>query len=97
LAAIRRAEVLGEAGRYLFPLPDTGIENRLYRLAATDVRLLWGEHDGVVPTGISERWTATLPSAKSSVVAGSAHMLVYETSVVGDVVAGLLDPALVSG
>lgn len=97
LAAIRRVEVLGEAGRYLFPLPDTGIENRLYRLATTDVHLLWGERDGVVPSAISERWTETLPSAKSSVVPGSAHMLVYETNVVDDVVASLLDPALVSG
>jgi pimeloyl-ACP methyl ester carboxylesterase len=97
LAAIRRVEVLGEAGRYLFPLPDTGIEDRLYRLAGTDVRLLWGEHDGVVPIAISERWTAALPSATSSVVPGSSHMLVYETSVVGDVVSGLLGPAVVSG
>jgi pimeloyl-ACP methyl ester carboxylesterase len=97
LAAIRRVEVLGEAGRYLFPLPDSGIEDRLYRLAGTDVRLLWGEHDGVVPPAISERWAAALPSATSSVVPDSSHMLVYETTAVGDVVAGLLDPALVSG
>jgi pimeloyl-ACP methyl ester carboxylesterase len=97
LAAIRRVEVLGEAGRYLFPLPDTGIEDRLYRLAKTKVHLLWGEHDGVVPAAIASRWTAALPSARSSVVPGAAHMLPYESSAIGDALDAILAEAVVCG
>jgi pimeloyl-ACP methyl ester carboxylesterase len=97
LAAIRRVEVLGEAGRYLFPLPDNGIEDRLYRIATSQVHLLWGEQDGVVPATIASRWTSALPSARSTVVPNAAHMLPYESDAVGTTLDMILDGALLSG
>ncbi|MFF5111946.1 alpha/beta fold hydrolase [Streptosporangium sp. NPDC000509] len=80
LAVIRRVQVLGAASNYLFPIPDTGIAERLYRLAHVPVLLLWGAQDGVVPSSLAARWTEHLPHARSVVVQDAAHMLPYESA-----------------
>lgn len=77
-ASIRRTRVLGAASRFLFPIPDTGIGGRLYRLADVDVTLVWGAQDGLVPVSLAEDWQAHLPAARSIVLDGAAHMVAYE-------------------
>lgn len=79
LAAIRRVQVLGSASRYLFPLPDTGIDARLYRLADLPVDLLFGAKDGVVPEASRRLWEQAMPSATIEMVDDAAHMLPYES------------------
>jgi pimeloyl-ACP methyl ester carboxylesterase len=78
LAAIRRVEVLGSASRFLFPLADTGISDRAYRLRNTPIELVWGELDGLLPISLCKHWDALLPSAESTIISGVAHMLPYE-------------------
>ncbi|MFC5750990.1 alpha/beta fold hydrolase [Actinomadura rugatobispora] len=88
LATIRRVQVLGEASNYLFPIPDTGIAARLYRLAGVPVQLLWGGLDGVVPPELEKLWVEHLPHAESTVLDGVSHMAPYETP---EVSAAMLD------
>lgn len=86
IAGIRRAQTLGPASRYLYPLPDTGIGRRLYRLADVPVSLIWGERDGLAPIGLAAHWTAHLPHATVTTVPGAAHMVPYETEDVANAV-----------
>lgn len=78
LAAIRRVEVLGSASRYLFPIPDTNVVARAYRLAGVPTTVWFGDSDGVVPVSLAAAWSAALPGADVRTVAGAAHMLPYE-------------------
>lgn len=78
IAGIRRAQTLGPASRYLYPLPDTGVAERLYRLADTEVTLIWGAHDGLAPIALADRWTEYVPHARLVRVDDAAHMVVYE-------------------
>lgn len=79
LAGIRRAQTLGPASRYLYPLPDTGLASRLYRLVDSDVVLLWGARDGVTPVGLAALWQQHVPDAELIFVENAAHMVAYET------------------
>jgi pimeloyl-ACP methyl ester carboxylesterase len=78
LASIRRVVVLGAASRYLFPIPDTGVSDRLYRLGPVPVVALFGGADRLVPAGLSEDWAALLPKAEVRVLEGATHMHPYE-------------------
>ncbi len=78
LQNIRRAEVLGAAGRFLFPIPDTHIARRAYRLHSVPIHLLFGGQDGVVPVQLAEDWQEMLPHAQCTVVDDASHMLPYE-------------------
>jgi pimeloyl-ACP methyl ester carboxylesterase len=90
VAGIRRAQTLGPASRYLYPLPDTGIARRLYRLLDTDVELVWGRQDGLVPVALAARWQAALPSLRVTVVDAAAHMVPYESNDVSERVGAAL-------
>lgn len=84
LAGIRRAQTLGPASRYLYPLPETGIRARLYRMADVPVELVWGAGDGVVPVAMADLWESLLPGANKVVVPDAAHMVAYECDAVSD-------------
>jgi pimeloyl-ACP methyl ester carboxylesterase len=91
MQAIRRVSVLGAASRFLFPIPDTGVKRRLYRLRSTPIRLMFGAQDGVVPPELSDLWLAALPDAECTIVQGAGHMLPYEVpDVLSDAVADAL-------
>jgi pimeloyl-ACP methyl ester carboxylesterase len=79
LAAIRRVETLGASSRFIFPIPDTGIAARLYRVADVPTTLVFGRRDGLVPVSLAEDWRAALPHASVVIVDGAAHMVPYES------------------
>lgn len=81
MAGVRRVQALAPASRYIFPLPETGIARRLYRLNApreVPVTVLWGARDGVVPAGLAEHWRAALPQLRVEVLEDVAHMVPVE-------------------
>jgi pimeloyl-ACP methyl ester carboxylesterase len=80
LIAIRRVEVLGSASRYLFPIPDTNIGDRAYRLSKVPMSVLFGKSDGVVPSGLSAQWAKSFPHAEIQIIPEAGHMLPYETT-----------------
>lgn len=75
---IERVQFLAASGRFLFPIPDTGIARRTYRLAAMPVELVWGETDRLVTRPVLDKWQAALPHARALVVPGG-HMFPYES------------------
>ena len=76
-AVYRFGALVGEP--FPLPIPDTGISERLYRIADVPVHLVWGAADGVTPVELLEDWHAVLPHADTTVVATAAHMVPYET------------------
>lgn len=91
LAGIRRAQTLGPASRYLYPLPDTGVGERLYRLAKTQVTLVWGAGDGLAPIALADRWTERIPHARLVRVEDAAHMVAYETDDLSSVLSSAVE------
>jgi hypothetical protein len=45
---IRNTRQLAMAGKLLFPVPDRGLDERLYRIRAKTA-LIWGDSDRVIP------------------------------------------------
>lgn len=78
LAAIRRVQTLGSTSRYLFPIPDTNLVGRAYRVADVPMNIWFGAADGVVPVALADDWQAAFPHAAITVVDGTAHMVAYE-------------------
>jgi pimeloyl-ACP methyl ester carboxylesterase len=96
LQAIRRVEVLGSASRFVFPLPDTNIVKRAYRIAGVPMSLVFGERDGVVPPEMAHNWSKVFPSASVRTVAGTAHMTPYESDAVAEEVAAMVKNVVAS-
>ena len=78
LSSIRRVQTLGSTSRYIFPIPDTNITGRGYRLADVPMRLWFGAQDGVVPVSLAADWQSVFPHAQVEVVDRAGHMVASE-------------------
>jgi len=74
---IENARRLGMAGKLLFPIPDRGIAERLYRVRA-QTTLVWGESDRLIEPVYASLWQRLLPEARLLRVPDAGHMLPYE-------------------
>jgi pimeloyl-ACP methyl ester carboxylesterase len=74
---IQNARRLGMAGKLLFPIPDRGTAERLYRVRARTT-LVWGESDRLIDPAYASAWQRLLPAARLVRVAGAGHMVPYE-------------------
>ena len=74
---IDNARRLGMAGKLLFPIPDRGLAERLYRVRARCV-IAWGESDRMIDPAYAEEWRRRLPGAELVRVPEAGHMLPYE-------------------
>jgi pimeloyl-ACP methyl ester carboxylesterase len=74
---IQNARRLGMAGKLLFPIPDRGLAERLYRVRARTT-LLWGDSDRLIDPAYATAWQRLLPGVSVVRVAGAGHMLPYE-------------------
>jgi pimeloyl-ACP methyl ester carboxylesterase len=74
---IDNARRLGMAGKLLFPIPDRGLADRLYRLRARTTRV-WGESDRLIAPPYADAWRRHLPQARLVRVPEAGHMLPYE-------------------
>jgi pimeloyl-ACP methyl ester carboxylesterase len=72
-----QARRLGTAGKILFPVPERGLAERLYRVTAKTV-LIWGESDRLIPPVYAEAFHRLLPHAELVRVAEAGHMAPYE-------------------
>jgi pimeloyl-ACP methyl ester carboxylesterase len=46
---------------------------RLHRLGNVPTRLIWGEHDRIVPVDYGRRWQQAIPGARMEIIAGAGH------------------------
>jgi pimeloyl-ACP methyl ester carboxylesterase len=71
------ARRLGTAGKILFPIPERGLAERLYRVRAKTV-LVWGESDRMIPLPYAEAFRRLLPGAELVRIPEAGHMAPYE-------------------
>lgn len=64
-------------GKYLWPLPDKGLERRLRRISAPTL-VVWGEKDRLVPSSYADIITAKVPDARAAFIPDAGHMAPYE-------------------
>lgn len=75
--------------KFVWPIPDKGLRNRLHRITAPTL-LLWGDQDRANPLPYAEEWQRRIKGASLKLLPGG-HMLLHETpDSTADVVAEFL-------
>jgi pimeloyl-ACP methyl ester carboxylesterase len=80
---VRNARQMGMAGKLLFPVPERGLAERLYRVKAKTV-IIWGESDKLIPPIYGPAFAEKIAGAKLVNVPEAGHMIIAEKP--GDVV-----------
>jgi pimeloyl-ACP methyl ester carboxylesterase len=74
---IRNARQLTMASKLLFPVPDRGLAERLYRIRARTL-IVWGEDDRMIPTAYGEAFLRAIAGAELVTVPAAGHMVIVE-------------------
>jgi pimeloyl-ACP methyl ester carboxylesterase len=74
---VQNARQLGMAGRILFPIPDRGLSQRLYRIKSKTT-LVWGDSDRLIPPVYAQAWKRALPAAELVSLPEAGHMITIE-------------------
>jgi pimeloyl-ACP methyl ester carboxylesterase len=74
---IRNARQLGMAGKILFPVPERGLIDRLYRVRAKTV-IVWGESDRLIPPVYGPAFAAAIAGSRLVAIPGAGHMVTVE-------------------
>jgi pimeloyl-ACP methyl ester carboxylesterase len=74
---IRNTRQLAMAGKLLFPIPERGLAERLYRIRARTL-LVWGESDRVIPPAHSEAFRQAIVGAELVRIPAAGHMVIVE-------------------
>ena len=80
---VRNARQMGMAGKLLFPVPERGLAERLYRVKAKTV-IVWGESDKLIPPVYGAAFQSAIAGSKLVSVPEAGHMVIAEKP--GDVV-----------
>lgn len=74
---VRNARQLGMAGKLLFPIPERGLAQRLYRIKARTV-IVWGGSDRMIPPVYGPEFAKGIAGARLVTVPEAGHMVVLE-------------------
>ncbi|MCC6297141.1 MAG: alpha/beta hydrolase [Pseudomonadales bacterium] len=74
---VQNARQLGMAGKILFPIPDRGLAERLYRIKAKTV-LIWGASDKLTPLPYAEAFRQGIAHSELVVIPEAGHMVPLE-------------------
>jgi len=74
---IRNARQMGMAGKILFPVPERGLADRLYRIKARTV-IVWGESDRLIPPAYGPAFESAIRGARLVRVPEAGHMVIIE-------------------
>jgi pimeloyl-ACP methyl ester carboxylesterase len=74
---IRNTRQLAMASKLLFPIPERGLAERLYRIRAKTL-LVWGEEDRLIPPAHGEAFRKGIAGAELVRLAGAGHMVIVE-------------------
>ena len=78
LAADRMVD-LTAAGKFLWPIPDRGLNRRAYRIKSPTL-VIWGENDRIIPPVYAEDFANLIPQAQISMIPNAGHLLMIERS-----------------
>ena len=68
---------LGCTGKFVWPIPDRGLEKRLHRIAAPTL-VLWGREDRLTPVVYASEFGERIRGANVEIVEGAGHELPIE-------------------
>lgn len=74
---VNNARQLGMAGRILFPIPDRGLSNRMYRIKAK-TQIIWGDGDKLIPPVYARKFKEGIKGAKLTSIPEAGHMVQLE-------------------
>ncbi len=74
---VGNARRLGTAGKLLFPIPDRGLGDRLYRIRARTA-VIWGASDRMIDPVYADDFAGAIANAEAIVVPEAGHMVPYE-------------------
>ena len=83
---VQNARQLGAAGKILFPIPDRGLSQRLYRIQAKTL-LIWGEGDKLIPPVYAQAFRRGIAGADTVMIPQAGHLVTFEKP--GDVISAL--------
>jgi pimeloyl-ACP methyl ester carboxylesterase len=72
-----RAQSLATAAKYLWPIPNRGLNRRLHRVRAPTL-LVWGASDGVCSPRYADAFRAAIPHAEAVILPDAGHQLQAE-------------------
>ena len=71
---VTNARQLGMAGRILFPIPERGLAQRLYRIRAKTV-IVWGDSDRLIPPTYAHAFKKGIAGAQLVSIPEAGHMV----------------------
>lgn len=74
---VTNARQLGMAGKFLFPIPERGLKDRMYRIKARTV-LVWGDSDRLFPAPYAHAFKDGIAGAELVIVPEAGHMVPLE-------------------
>jgi len=74
---VTNARQLGMAGKILFPIPERGLSQRLYRIKAKTV-LVWGDSDKLIPPAYAHGFKKGIAGSELVSIPEAGHMVTLE-------------------
>ncbi len=74
---VGNARRLGTAGKLLFPIPDRGLGDRMYRISA-HTRIIWGTSDRLIDPAYAGAFASRIRRADVILIDAAGHMVPYE-------------------
>jgi len=74
---VDNARRMSTAGKILFPIPDRGLSERLYRIRAR-TQVVWGASDRLIPPIYGKRLAEGIRGATLTTIPNAGHMVPYE-------------------
>ena len=74
---VMNARRLGMAGKILFPIPDRGLAQRLYRITARTL-IVWGREDMLIPLVYGDAFKKAISKSKLLRIAKAGHAVGQE-------------------
>lgn len=72
------ARRLGTAGKILFPIPERGLSQRLYRIKARTL-VIWGNADKLIVPAYADAFVDAIPDADLVLLPDAGHLVTHET------------------
>jgi len=74
---VTNARQLGMAGRILFPVPERGLSQRLYRIKAKTI-LIWGDSDKLIVPAYAQAFKKGIAGSELVSIPEAGHMVTLE-------------------
>ena len=74
---IQRLSTLSAAAKFLWPIPDKGLDRRMGRIKCPTL-IIWGRQDGLIPVEYSSVFEQGIPGARLEILEPASHIVQLE-------------------